>query len=159
MAKEEPKAAKGKKKGKGKFIFLMLLACLAMPFMLPTILLVLAGFAPTYVAFWTDDDPEKSGATCVSAMNIAGLSPFVIDLWLKGQTTGNAVHMLTDPNTWFVILGASAVGQLVAYAVPQAVATLSLTNADSRIKGLRRNLELLKESWGQEVATVKTDKK
>jgi hypothetical protein len=172
MAKEEAKAPAEdkpkpqpadmpvkKKGGKFKFILVLIVACAAMPFTLPSILLLLAGFAPTYVAFATDDDPEKSGATCVGAMNLAGIVPFLIDLWEKGQTQENALRILTDSSAWVVILGAAAIGQLVVYAVPQAIATLSLTNADARVKGLRKNLELLKESWGQEVAAVKSAEK
>jgi hypothetical protein len=159
MASEEPKnkpAGKPRKKGgKLKFILFMILAGAAMPFMLASILLVLAGLAPTYVAFATDDDPEKTGATSVCAMNLAGIFPFLIDLWIKGQTPGNALRILSDPNSWLIILGAAAVGQLIIYTVPQAIATLSLTHADGRAKALRKNLDMLKESWGPEVATTK----
>ncbi|MDD4617486.1 MAG: hypothetical protein PHW76_10370 [Alphaproteobacteria bacterium] len=151
-------AAPKKKGGKLKFVFFMMIACLAMPFMLPTILMLLAGLIPTYVTFWTDDDPEKRGAACVSSMNIAGMVPFIIDLWAKGQTTGNALRILSESNTWFVILGAAAIGHLIAYAVPQAVATLSLTTNDNRIKSLKKNLELIKESWGADVGAVKAEK-
>ncbi|MDD3371033.1 MAG: hypothetical protein PHE27_04305 [Alphaproteobacteria bacterium] len=162
MAKDEAKQqtatkAAPRKKGKVKFVLAMLLACVAMPFMLPTVLLLLAGFGPTYVAFWTDDDPEKSGATCVSAMNFAGLSPFLIELWLKGQTTAHAFSILSDPHAWFVILGTSAVGQLIAHVVPQAIATMSATNAETRVKALKKNLDLLKQSWGDDVGSVKTE--
>jgi len=164
MAKDEAKPQSGdkaakKKGGKFKFILLLIVICAAMPFTLPSILMLLAGLAPTYVAFATDGDPDKSGAASVGAMNLAGIVPFLIDLWAKGQTLDNALRIITDANAWVVILGAAAIGQLVSYAVPQAIATLSLTNADARIKSLRKNLELLKESWGPEVGAAKTGDK
>ena len=160
MAKEEnPKpVAKGQKKsgGKLKLILLMAFACIAAPFMMPTVLLVLAGFIPTYIAFMTDDDPQKSGATSVCAMNCAGLTPFIIDLWEKGQTMPNAIHVLGEANSWLVILGASAIGQLIVYTIPPAIASLTLTHAETRVKNLSKNLDMLKESWGPEVATTKS---
>jgi hypothetical protein len=168
MAKEEAKktpASPGggkppKKAGKLKFMLLMIVTGMAMPFMLPTIVLLLAGLAPTYVAFATDDDSQKSGTVSVASMNFAGIVPFLIDLWSKGQTAENAFHILSDSKTWLVILGASAIGQLIVYVVPPAILTLTLTHAETRMKGLRKNLDLLKESWGTEVASPKwSDKK
>lgn len=127
----------------------------AMPFMLASVMLLIAGLVPTYVAYATDDDPDKTGATCVCAMNLAGIFPFLMDLWIKGQTPNNALLILSDANSWLVILGASAIGQLIIYAVPQAIATMSLTHAEGRIKTLRKNLDFLKDAWGPEVGTTK----
>lgn len=149
-------AAKPKKKAGKLTITLMMLAFgIATPFMLPTVILLLAGLIPTYIAFATDDDPNKSGAISVCAMNLAGLTPFVIDLWAKGQTLAYTFHILGNMNDWLVILGAAAVGQLIVYALPQAIATLTLTHAESRIKHLKKNLDTLKDAWGPDVATAK----
>ena len=152
---KKPDGKKGKKSGKMGMVTMIVVLCFAMPFMMPTVLLLLAGLVPTYVALITDNDPEKSGAVSVGAMNFAGIVPFIIDLWSKGQTMSNALHILGDPNSWLVILGASAVGQLIVYTIPQALATLTLAQAESRVKAMRKNLELLKEGWGPEVATTK----
>jgi hypothetical protein len=155
----KPEKKPRKKRGKLKFIFVLIVVGLAMPFMLPTVLLLVAGFIPTYVAFATDDDPDKTGAASVAALNFAGIVPFLIDLWVKGQTATNALLILKDSNSWLIILGAAAIGQLIAYAVPQAIATLSLTNADVRVKALRKNLDVLKDSWGAEVAAARSSDK
>jgi len=144
-----------KKAGKGVGFLVAVAVCVAAPFMMPTVILVLAGLIPTYVALSTDNDPQKSGAVSVGAMNVAGLVPFIIDLWQKGQTMQNTLQILTDANSWLIILGAAAIGQLIVYAIPQAIATLTLTHAESRAKALRKNLDTLKEYWGPEVATTK----
>jgi hypothetical protein len=67
----------------------------------------------------------------------------------------NAFAILGQATTWLVMLGAAGIGQLILFAVPQAMATLTLARAESRVKLLRKNLETLKESWGPEVATSK----
>ena len=153
-SKASPAPAK-KSGGKLGFVTMCVLMGLAAPFMLPTVVLILIGLIPTYVALATDNDPQKSGAVSVGAMNFAGILPFILDLWKKGQTLPNAFHVLGEPNTWLIILGASAIGQLVVYAIPQAIATLTLTSAETRVKLLKKNLEALKEAWGPEVATTK----
>ncbi|MDE2030213.1 MAG: hypothetical protein KGI97_06580 [Alphaproteobacteria bacterium] len=158
---EAKKAAKGtggkpkKKGGKAKTILIMVALGIATPFMLPTVVLLLIGMIPTYIAFATDDDPQKSGAVSVGAMNFAGVVPFIIQLWQQGQTIPDAFRILATANDWLIILGAAGIGQLVVYAVPQAIATLTLTHAETRIKHLKKNLETLKEFWGPEVATTK----
>lgn len=153
--KEDKKNAAPPKPGKAKAVFVLLLVCAATPFMLPSLVLLLAGLVPTYVAFATDSDPQKSGATSVCAMNVAGIAPYLIDLWMKGQTLGNAFAILGEPKSWLVILGAAAIGQLIVYTIPSFIAIFTLNNAESRLQALRRNLELLKDSWGADVATTK----
>ena len=155
MADAKKDAKSSKKRGKaGTFLFLIIIG-LCTPFMLPSVILLIAGLVPTYVAFSTDSDPQKSGAVSVGAMNLAGILPFIIDLWSKGQTMENALQILATANTWLVILGVSAIGQLIVYAIPQAVATLTLVQVEMRLKTLNKNLESLKESWGPDVATAK----
>ncbi len=155
MAKDDKKSGKKKSGGKLGMFSALIIISLAVPFMMPTVFLVLVGLIPTYVAFATDNDAQKSGAVSVGAMNFAGILPFIIDLWSKGQTMTNAIQIMGNANNWLIILGAAAIGQMVVYAIPQALATLTLTQAESRAKALRKNLDLLKESWGAEVATTK----
>lgn len=157
MAEKKAEGKRKEKKGGGKlglFTFCILMGLLA-PFMMPTVTLVLIGMIPTYVAFATDDDRQKSGAVSVGAMNFAEIVPFIIDLWSKGQTMSNAFRILSDPANLLVILGAAAVGHMIVYAIPQAIASLTLNQAELRIKGLRKNMENLKEAWGEDVATTK----
>ena len=158
--KEDPKApppgqVPKKKSGKMAMFLTLVIVGLAMTFMMPTVLLLLAGLIPTYVAFFTDTDTNKSGAVSVGAMNFAGLLPFIIDLWAKGQTMENAFQILSSVNDWAIILGAALIGQMIVYAIPQAIATLTLAHGEGRVKVLNKNLDLLRESWGQDVATTK----
>ena len=159
MAKGEVKkipAGKSKKKsGKLGFFTIATILAFATPFMMPTVVLLLVALIPTYVALVTDSDPQKSGAVSVGVMNLAGVTPFIVDLWSKGQTMSNAIRILSESNSWLIILGAAFIGQLIVYAIPQAIATLTLTTAESRVKNLRKNLDTLKESWGPEVASNK----
>jgi hypothetical protein len=153
-----PAATAGKKKKGGGTIGLILLMTVfgaAVPFIMPTLILVIVGMLPTLVALMTDNDRQKSSTIAVGAMNIAGITPFAIDLWMKGQTMVNLFQTLRDPTTWLVMLGAAGIGQLIVFAVPQAVALLAFARDESRLKLLKRNLDSLKDSWGPEVGTTK----
>jgi hypothetical protein len=162
--KKAPAAAgDGKKKdaptkkrgGKFSFFFFMILFGASVPFLLPTLTLFLLGMLPTLVALVADKDRHKSSAAAVGAMNAAGITPFVIDLWSKGQTMENVFQILREPSSWLVMLGAAGVGQLIFFAVPQAVALLWLARSEARLKVLRKNLESLKDSWGADIGAAK----
>ena len=99
---------------------------------------------------------KGSSVAAIGAMNAAGIVPFVIDLWQKGQTVENALQILRAPQTWLVMFGAAAVGQLILFAVPQAIASLTLARAESRVQLLKGNLETIKTIWGPDVATTKS---
>lgn len=160
---KKPPAAKDakapKKKGKIGLYTTMIIMGFCAPFMLPTVVLVFAGMIPTLVALFIDKDRQHSSATAIGAMNCAGITPFVIDLWLKGQTMTTVVQILSEPSSWLIIFGAAAIGQMIVSIVPQAMATLTLAHSEIRIKNLKHNLELLKTSWGPDVGTTKSIEK
>lgn len=146
-------AAKPSRGGKFRFFFFMILAGALVPICLPT-LLVCAGLLPTLVVLITDTDRQKSSTITIGFMNLAGVAPFIIDLWRQGQTMDIAVHILSQPNTWLVMLGAAGLGKLLLYAVPPAMAALTLSSMESRLLMLKEGLEQLKAVWGPDVATA-----
>ena len=147
-------AAKPRKKGGLKTILIMLAAGLAAPFCLPTLLICL-GLLPALVALITDTDPEKNTAATVGFMNFAGVSPFLIDLWLKGQTWEAAFTIIREPTNWMIMLGGAAIGHLILYAVPPVVMMFTLTKMDMRLKKLQEAHEELKAIWGPDVGNPK----
>jgi hypothetical protein len=153
--KGEKQVDKPKKRGKGGFLLAMTVFGLSFWFIFPTVILVLVGMSPTFIALLMDNDRQKSSASAIGSLNAAGVVPFVIDLWQRGQSIENTFHILAQPANWLIMLGAAGVGQLILFAVPQAVATWSLTRSEVRLKILRSNLESLRNAWGPDVATNK----
>ena len=152
----EAKKAEPAKKGGGavKYILGGIFLGAAAPFIYPTLCLFV-GMIPTVVALFTESDRKGSSVTAIGAMNVAGITPFVIDLWQKGQTYENATIILSDPQTWLVMFGAAAVGQLILFAVPQAIASTTMARTEARISLLKDHMEVLKHTWGPDVATAK----
>lgn len=155
--KEEPKGEgkTDKPKGAWKTILVMVLTIPTMlVFALPT-LVVCIGLLPTLIALITDTDRQKSTAATIGFLNVAGVTPFVIDLWMKGQTMPHAFAIMSNSTTWLVMFGSAAVGHLLLYAVPHATATLTLTRMENRLRTLREALIQLKDIYGPDIATNK----
>jgi hypothetical protein len=158
MADEKPKATAPepkKAKGKAKFVLCMVIFGMSVPFLMPTLTLILIGLIPTFIALFTDNDRHKSATTAIGAMNCAGLTPFIIDLWTRGQTMENVFRIMREPSNWLVILGAAGIGQLIIFVIPHAMTSLTLAHSEGRLKILKNNLEQLKSTWGPDVATTK----
>jgi len=156
-ASEAKKADVPKKKGGGKawIIILMTAFGASVWFILPSLVL-LVGMIPTVVELLFGNDRKGSSVMAIGVLNAAGITPFVIELWQKGQTMENALLILGQSTTWFVMFGSAAVGWLILFAVPQAIAALTIARADTRIQLLKENLERLKTTWGPEVTTTKS---
>jgi hypothetical protein len=157
--KEETKPAAGKtgkKRGRlGIIIGLVVVIPLVFFTMLPTAVLLLAGLLPTIVVMITDNDRQKSAAIAIGSLNCAGVMPFVIDLWVRGQTMDNLFRILTNSSTWLVMLGTAGLGQLIVFALPPLLTAFTVAKFETRLKVLKSNLESLKTAWGPEVATTK----
>ncbi len=150
---EAPKKGDKKKKGGGKLIFFMILIGCVVPFGVPT-LLVCLGLLPTLIALVTDTDENKSGLATIGYLNLAGVLPFLIELWQKGQTMEAAWAIVRDPFSWVVMLGAAGVGQLMLYTIPVIVGSMVVMKQESRLKTLREAIKELENIWGPDVTNA-----
>lgn len=140
-----------KRGGSGSAMLLVLLLAPAGLMMMPTSVLVLAGLAPTFVAYLIDRDPEKSAALTVGAMNLCGVAPFIVRLWQRGHEMSVTLRMLADPGTWLVMFGAAAIGWLLYFFIPQIVAAAMSLRSQSKIKELEERRGMLIADWGTDV--------
>ena len=144
-----------KKKGGGGFktiLFMTLLGCVV-PFGVPT-LLVCIGLLPTVVALFTDTDENRSGLATVGYMNLAGVLPFLVELWQKGQTMEAAMAIIRQPYSWVVMFGSAGLGHLILYAVPVMISSIVILNLESRLKTLQEGRQQLEAIWGPDVGTT-----
>ncbi len=159
MAKKDEKTSgkeekKPKKKSGKKFILLMIVVGALVPVIAPT-LVVCLGLLPTLVALFFDTDEEKSAVATVGFLNVAGVVPFLIDLWSRDQTMEASIAIVRQPVTWLVMFGAAGIGQLMLYTIPPAMSMLTVARLEARIRTLHEGLEQLKAIWGPDVATNK----
>lgn len=133
--------------------FAFLACCLAF---LPTSMLCFFGFMPTIAALVIDPTPDKIKTMAVGAMNLAGVFPFVLQLWMGGeaQNIENAFQIVAQPETLITMYGTAAVGYIIFYTVSGIVSTLLLQQGKSRLEEVRKRMIELERKWGREVTGI-----
>ena len=110
MAKKPANTAQSSKKRSALVLWTSIIVLSLLIFALPTVVLVVCGMLPTFVAFIIDRQPERYATFCVASMNVCGVFPYVLDLWTGSHSLISAVHILTNPFALFIIFGAAAFG-------------------------------------------------
>jgi len=146
--------AKGRKKKKGIswqtqiiLIFVLMAAIAAMP----TTMLVFFGMLPTVVALFIDRTGEKTRALAVGAMNAAGCTPFILQLWTTNNSMEHAGMIITDPRTIIVMYCAAGVGYIIDWAISGLVGTVMVQRANARREQIAKYQAEMVERWGVEV--------
>ena len=121
-------------------------------FAAPALIVLFVGMAPTAVAIFIDRDPQKNASISVATLNIAGLSPYLVDFILGTASFNKAIGLVTDVFVLVVIYGAAAAGWVLVLILPPVSAIVLAVMADSRIAALRKEQRQLVEDWGEGVA-------
>lgn len=131
-------------------MYLFLLAVILLAAM-PTAIVLAVGIVPTIVALIVDLTPGRYLTRCVVGLNIAGVSPFIHNLWTKGNDISTAIDIISDTFAWLVIYGASAIGWLLFLGLPGAVAVFQTLNSKRRVYLLQDKQKNLLEEWGDSI--------
>lgn len=147
--------AKAKKKKKNTLgfkaqIFLILGLIMAAVF-LPTTFLLIVGMIPTPFALFVDRTKGKSKVITVGAMNLAGCSPFVFELWTIDHSFPKSFEIVTDPYAIIVMWSAALVGYVVNWAMTGIVSVSLYQRGLARQKAIVKRQKELVDRWGKEV--------
>lgn len=115
----------------------------------PTAVVLAVGMIPTLLTFLFDRTPEKFGVLCIGSLNLAGLYPVLMPLWVHGHTMDRAMKALGDPSTGAVIVGAAGVGCIVYFATPPIVSLVMKHRIGREIADLERRQKELVDYWGE----------
>lgn len=148
-AKAGKAAAKGRKGMVAMWISIVVIAVVLLAIVPVVAMFIGAGLAPTLTAALIDRDPEKHAAVSVGALNVAGLSPYVVRMFTY---PGAAQQMMSDMFVWFVVYASAAVGWGFYLGFPIIAVRLADLRAEWRARDLKRRQEKLIEDWGPEVA-------
>lgn len=145
-------AKRKKKKQLGvKGQMLLIFCALGGVILAPTTIILMIGMAPTWVAAFTDKTKEKVRGFTVGAMNLAGCSPFVAQLWTTDHTLERSITILADPYTVMIMYMAAAAGYCLEWAIAGGVSVFVVERAKARIKWIERQQQEIVERWGREV--------
>ena len=148
MAKKKKKSKPMGWRGRVLLIF-MLLAAIAV---MPTTCMLMIGMIPSMVAVFIDRTKEKTRALSVGAMNFAGCSPFVLQLWTSENTFDQAMGIVADPRTIIVAYSAAGVGYILDWGISGLIGTVMIQRATSRREQITKRHEELVQRWGREVS-------
>ncbi|MDF2366769.1 hypothetical protein [Sneathiella sp.] len=153
MAKNADKANKSAKAAGGNvgqniaLFWVLILSGLGIVFIPPTMLVLIAGMIPSFVALLLNTDRSGSLAAML-AFNLAGVIPVIGILWERGQTFHEAFKILSDVYMWLAMLGGAGVALFLAWAVPVIVFSTYELQARASLAKLNKQRTKLVEEWG-----------
>lgn len=143
-------ARKKKEKNKGNQM-LMIFGMLTALVFLPTTALLFVGMLPTIVAAMVDRTKKKTKAVTVGAMNIAGCTPFLLELWTKGNSFEQSFAIMSKPAVVVTIYSAACIGYMIDWAMSGIVSNVLYQKGLARQQAIIDRQEDLIERWGKEV--------
>ncbi len=141
------------KKRSTLFLYVMLAIPIGL-MMIPTVIVLAVAMVPTGVAFIMERGKGYYGGLTVGAMNLAGASPYLADLWTQGHTVAVALGIITNVFAWMMFYGAALFGWAIYSTTPAAVSAFMTMTAGQRITGMRAQQKELVMKWGPDVESV-----
>ena len=130
---------------------LSIFGLLAAIILMPTTIIMIFGMIPTIIALLFDKPGKKVKSLTVGALNLAGCTPFLLNLWDTGHNIDNAIIIVTNPLVIVVMWGAAGFGYMIDSALSGIVGTIVAGRARVRITDIQEYRKDLIERWGEEV--------
>ncbi len=151
MAEKEKKRKRG---GTATMAMLIILSLTAIILLKMTFVLLIVGILPTIVVYIIDHSESRSLFHTVMACNLAGVIPFVGELWAQGNPTSMVGHMLSDMQRLLVMYLSAAGGWGLMYICPIVAKFIISSINQTNIQRLKQKQSRLMEEWGQDIATT-----
>jgi hypothetical protein len=147
----------GQNRGSTFITFAVLLVTALAMSALPLCILVVAGCLPTIVAVLVDRHRRRYLARTVGTMNLAGVLPGALKMWMIGISFHSLLQVINSPYSWLVMYGGAAAGWMLYFLVPPIVAMVFQVNVDETQRRLEARAKALVEEWGEEVTGRKRE--
>ncbi len=139
---------------KGKVLLYAMIAIPIAFMIIPTVIVLCFWLLPSFVAFLMERRKGWYGGACVGALNLAGASPYLTDLWFHNHTVEGAFDILSNIWALLVVYGCAAIGWAVYITTPSIVSAFMAMTADRRITVLKDQQKELVLKWGPDVESV-----
>ena len=115
-----------------------LLALLTMLWFLPS--------AAALIIFSSRNEPSLS--ITIFLFNVGSILFYIVPLsYQLDNIYLSTSHLFTNPKTWIIVYGVSALGLIIHYFLPRFFAEIMLWQAEKKIKKLRDNVAILEKEW------------
>ena len=136
-------------------VFLYVVIAIPISLMIiPTIIVLGVAMIPTGVAFLVERGKGYYGGLTVGCMNLAGASPYLLDLWTKGHNVQTATGIITNVFAWMMFYSAAMFGWAIYTTTPSLVSTFMTRTSGRRVTALRAQQRDLVQKWGPDVDSV-----
>jgi len=143
--------AKKKRKLEWQFQILLIGVMILGVIFLPTTVMLMVGMLPTIVLALIDNTKGRVKTMTVGAMNLAGCTPFIIEMWMTSHTMQTSIDFITTPRTIVVIYFSAAIGYMIDWALTGIVSTIMYEKGKIRLDQIEKEQDHLVERWGLEV--------
>ena len=147
-----PKKNKKKSAGSKNLTVFYAVALLCGIVFLPSTVLLVFGMLPTIVAVFVSRG-KISKVITIGAMNLAGCSPFLMDLWMGENNFATSLLLILDPWAIMVMYAAAGAGYMLDWMTEGVVANYMIQKAERRHKQIQKRKDELVQRWGHEVAS------
>lgn len=145
-------ARKRRKKFRGVIAQFLIIGLLLLGVMFSSMAVVLMiGMIPTIVSMIVDSTKGKVRSITVGCTNFAGCTPFLIEVFKKGNSMETAVSYILEPRTIVVMYMAAGMGYLIDWAMAGIVSSIMVQKAKKRLKDIQKQQTDLVDRWGLEV--------
>jgi hypothetical protein len=148
-----PSAASGAKTRSNAFLYVLIAAAVSFA-IIPTIVVLSVMMLPTAVAFLVERGKGYYAVVTIGSLNLAGASPYLVELWFKDHTVDGAMDVITNIWAYLIIYSAAAFGWAVYSTMPAVVGSFMAMGAGRRIAALRDQQKELVQKWGPDVESV-----
>lgn len=111
----------------------------------------LTGMLPTIVARLVDRTKRKYYFSIVMGFNLAGVAPFMADLWHRNNSASAVESMFADPYIWLIMYGCAAIGWVLIFTAPELALKIVQFFNQGKVSALEQKQRELLEEWGQEI--------
>lgn len=143
-----------RRRGRSNLTWMLVVGTFLLVIAAPTMIVLFFGMLPTLVAYIIDRSSQKSATFCVGAINLIGVFPYIIDLWIDLNTIDAALNDFTDLFAMLVMYSAAAFGWLLFMTMPAVVASFVTVLQQRKVAQLRGEQKELIDEWGAEVAAL-----
>jgi hypothetical protein len=111
------------------------------------------GMLPSIVSIIIDRGTGRFASKTVTACNFVGIMPYLFDIGMTYERSLASKQLMAQPMTWLVIYGASGVGWMLIWILPQITLVVFSMRADLKKSRLQEDQFKLLDEWGEEVKT------
>ena len=131
---------------------LVLVVVATLIFTLPTVMVLIVGMIPTFIAYATDRRKEKYKTVSVGSLNFVGVLPLLVTLWTKDHSFDMGFTVLADPFNWLMVLGSASAGWTIYLVAPSIVSIFLQARIELSVERLKKRQARLIEEWGEGVS-------